>query len=151
MFVQEAEARFQQGLQQLARGHAREALPFISAAIERQSRTDATGHGQATYLSYHGLCLCLTRTAMSEGYRHCRRASEMDPCSADIWWNLGRAALHAVAECASMAAALSGNIGLVFHFAWSRALRHRASCDRARGRRSSITRWMHCPPATDPR
>ena len=91
MFVQEAENRFQAGLQHLAYGRAREALPFIGAAIEVQEGR-ATG-GQARYLSYQGLCLCLTRTDSRRGMHQCRRAAKMEPINPEIWWNLGRVAL----------------------------------------------------------
>lgn len=93
MFVQQARARFRRGLEQLARGRARDALPFIAAAMELQQQVDPAAHGQATYLSYHGLCLCLTRSSMHEGLRRCRQAAEMDPYNPDIWWNLGRVEL----------------------------------------------------------
>lgn len=93
MFVPAAESRFRKGMQYLARGQAGEALPFISEALDVQLETDERGFVQATYLSYHGLCLCLTRNGMREGLQHCRRASELDPSSAVIWWNLGRVSL----------------------------------------------------------
>jgi predicted Zn-dependent protease len=93
MLVREAEDRFREGLQHLARGRAREALPFIAAAVELQTKTDATAHCQATYLSFQGLCLCLTRSGVHTGVRLCRRASRMDPCNPDIWRNLGTVSL----------------------------------------------------------
>jgi predicted Zn-dependent protease len=93
MLVREAEERFRQGMRHLARGRAREALPFIAAAVDVQTQTDATAHCQATYLSYQGLCLCLTRSGVHSGVRLCRRASEMDPCNPEIWRNLGSVTL----------------------------------------------------------
>jgi Flp pilus assembly protein TadD len=93
MFVQEAESRFQQGLKQLARGRAREALPFISAAMEVHQENDRWGKEHATYLSYKGLCQCLTRSGVHAGLQGCRRATELDPWNPDIWWNLGRVSL----------------------------------------------------------
>lgn len=93
MFVQEAENRFRTGLEHLSRGRARDALPFIGAAVEVQQETDAGGHAQATYLSYHGLCLCLTRSSMSGGLQKCRLAAKMDPINPEVWWNLGQVAL----------------------------------------------------------
>ncbi len=93
MFVQEAENRFQTGLQHLARGRARDALPFIGAAVEVQHERTTGGRGQAIYLSYQGLCLCLTRSDVHGGLHRCRRAAKFDPISLEIWWNLGRAAL----------------------------------------------------------
>ena len=54
MFVQEAENRFQAGLEHLARGRARDALPFIGAAVEVQQATGSGERGQAVYLSYQG-------------------------------------------------------------------------------------------------
>ncbi len=95
MFVQEAENRFQTGLQHLARGRARDALPFIGAAVEVQQERSTGDHGQAIYLSYQGLCLCLTRTDVRGGLHQCRRAAKLDPISLEIWWNLGRVALMA--------------------------------------------------------
>jgi tetratricopeptide (TPR) repeat protein len=93
MFVAQAETRFRKGLESLAAGHARDALPFISAAIQFQQQTDVAGQGYATYLSYQGLCMCLTRSGMRQGLQRCRQASKMDPWNPDIWWNLGRVAL----------------------------------------------------------
>ena len=93
MFVQDAENRFQEGLQHLASGRARDALPFIGAALEVQEGRVSGGLGQAIYLSYQGLCLCLTRTDSYGGLRHCRRAADMNPFNPEIWWNLGRVAL----------------------------------------------------------
>ena len=95
MFVQEAENRFQTGLHHLARGRARDALPFLGAAIEVQLETDIAGQGQALYLSYQGLCLCLTRTDLHEGLHQCRRAAKLDPFNLEVRWNLGRTALMA--------------------------------------------------------
>ena len=48
MHVREAEDRFREGLRHLARGRAREALPFITAAVDLQRQTDTTAHCQAT-------------------------------------------------------------------------------------------------------
>jgi Flp pilus assembly protein TadD len=93
MLVREAEDRFQRGMQHLARGRARDALPFITAAVEAQTEIDANAHGQATYLSYQGLCLCLTRSGVHTGVQLCRRASKMDPCNPEIWRNLGTVTL----------------------------------------------------------
>ena len=93
MLVPEAENRFREGLQHLARGQAREALPFIIAAVDVQTGADATAHCQATYLSYKGLCLCLTRADVRSGVQLCRQASKMDPCHPDIWRNLGSVTL----------------------------------------------------------
>ena len=93
MLVREAEDRFRKGIQHLARGRAREALPFITAAVDVQTEADATAYCRATYLSYQGLCLCLTRSGVHSGVQLCRRASEMDPCSPDIWRNLGSVTL----------------------------------------------------------
>ena len=93
MFVKQAETCFRKGMQLLARGHAKEALPFISAALQIQREVDDAGYSQATYLSYHGLCMCLTRSGMREGLRDCRQACAMDACNPDIWWNLGRVTL----------------------------------------------------------
>ena len=93
MFLPAAEDRFQQGLHRLASGRARDALPFISEAIRIHHESEGDGYSQATYLSYHGLCLCLTRSEMYRGVRDCREATQMDPCNAAIWWNLGRVAL----------------------------------------------------------
>jgi len=93
MFLAAADDRFQQGMRRLARGRARDALPFIVEAMRIQQEADGTGFSRATYLSYHGLCLCLTRNRVHEGLRDCRLAGEMDPCNPAIWWNLGRVAL----------------------------------------------------------
>jgi len=93
MLVREAEDRFREGLRHLARGRAREALPFITAAVDLQTKFDPTAHAQATYLSFQGLCLCLTRSGVHSGVQLCRRASEMDPCNPDIWRNLGSVTL----------------------------------------------------------
>jgi len=93
MLVREAENRFRRGMQHLARGRAREALPFITAAVELQTQTDATAHCQATYLSYQGLCMCLSRTGVHSGVQLCRRASKMDTCNPAIWRNLGTVTL----------------------------------------------------------
>jgi Flp pilus assembly protein TadD len=82
-------------MDQLARGRARDALPFISAALEAHRRNDWTGQERASYLSYQGLCRCLTRSDMHAGLRECRRAAELDPWDPDIWWNLGRVSLMA--------------------------------------------------------
>ena len=95
MFVQEAENRFQTGLQHLARGRAQDALPFIGAAVEVQQQTDTGSQAQAVYLSYQGLCLCLTGVDMRGGLHQCRRAAQMDPITLEVWWNLGRVALKA--------------------------------------------------------
>ncbi len=93
MFVQEAENRFQAGLEHLARGRARDALPFIGAAVEVQQATGSGERGQAVYLSYQGLCLCLTRTDVHRGLQQCRQAARFDPISPEVWLNLGRVAL----------------------------------------------------------
>ncbi len=93
MFVQEAENRFQAGLQHLARGRARDALPFIGAAVEVQQERSTGDHAQAVYLSYQGLCLCLTRTNLRGGLSQCRQATKFDPTNLEVWWNLGRVAL----------------------------------------------------------
>ena len=93
MFVQEAENRFQAGLQHLARGRAQDALPFIGAAVEVQQERSTGDHAQAVYLSYQGLCLCLTRTNLRGGLSQCRQATKFDPTNLEVWWNLGRVAL----------------------------------------------------------
>lgn len=93
MFVREAENRFRTGLHHLARGRAGDALPFIGAAVEVQQERSTGDHAQALYLSYQGLCLCLTRTDVHGGLRQCRRAAKSDPISLEVWWNLGRVAL----------------------------------------------------------
>ena len=93
MIVREAEVRFREGLQQLERGRARDALPLLAAAVKIQQGADGSGFTQATYRSYHGLCQCLAGSEMYRGLRSCRRASKSDPTNPAIWFNLGRAAL----------------------------------------------------------
>ena len=93
MIVREAEVRFREGLQQLERGRARDALPLLAAAVKIQQGVDGSGFTQATYRSYHGLCQCLAGSEMYRGLRSCRRASKSDPTNPAIWFNLGRAAM----------------------------------------------------------
>ncbi len=92
MLSREAEDRFRDGMQLLARGHAREALPFFHTAIQFQKEYD-DGPGTARYLSYYGLCVSLTRGCGHEALRCCRLATKREDFNAELWWNLGRAAL----------------------------------------------------------
>ncbi len=92
MLSQDAEDRFRSGMQLLARGHAREALPFFRTAIQIQKEYD-DGAGSARYLSYYGLCVSLTRGCGHEALRCCRLATHREDFNAELWWNLGRAAL----------------------------------------------------------
>ena len=79
MIVQEAENRFRAGLRHLECGRAREALPFIGAAIEAHEGSGDLDRGNAVYRSYQGLCLCLTRTNVRRGLHLCRQAAKDNP------------------------------------------------------------------------
>ena len=76
----------------MAAKQPKDALGFLSAAIEVQKRAGKLGRQQARYLSFYGVCMCLARLGSREALRCCRLASELDPMSPDVWWNLGRVA-----------------------------------------------------------
>jgi tetratricopeptide (TPR) repeat protein len=88
-----AEESFRNGRQLLDAGRPREALAFLKSAIELELTEDRRGRGQARYLSYYGLGLCLTRNGMRDALNYCRKATEIESFSPDLWWNLGRVAL----------------------------------------------------------
>jgi len=88
-----AEDSFRNGRQLLDAGRPREALAFLKSAIELERNEDRRSRGQARYLSYYGLGLCLTRNGMRDALNYCRKATEIESFSPDIWWNLGRVAL----------------------------------------------------------
>lgn len=93
MLVREAEKCFQQGVQWLAEGRAKEALGYFARAIEIDRAEGNAGEVQARYLSYYGLCLGVARGAKAEALQHCREAVRREEYRAELWWNLGRVAL----------------------------------------------------------
>jgi len=93
MINQRAEESFRNGRQLLDAGRPREALAFLKSAIELELSEDRRDRGQARYLSYYGLGLCLTRNGMRDALNYCRKATEIESFSPDLWWNLGRVAL----------------------------------------------------------
>jgi tetratricopeptide (TPR) repeat protein len=94
MLDHRAESAFQQGADLLRRGHARNAVAFLRAAIDLETERGASpGQGEARYLSYYGLCLANTTAKRREALQFCRRAAELEGYRADVWWNLGRVAL----------------------------------------------------------
>ncbi len=95
MIYPPAEERFRLGRKRLAEGVAREALVCFKEAIElERSRSLDRGPGQGRYLSFYGLCLCITRASMREALHECRAGASLDPTDPDVWWNLGKVALH---------------------------------------------------------
>jgi tetratricopeptide (TPR) repeat protein len=93
MINQRAENSFREGRQLLDAGRPRDALTFFKSAMTLDELECEQGHGQARYRSYYGLCLCLTRNGMRDALLHCRKATETENFSPDLWWNLGRVAL----------------------------------------------------------
>ena len=93
MINQRAEDSFKEGKQRLDAGRPREALAFFKSAMTLDELEFEQGRGQARYRSYYGLCLCLTRNGLRDALLHCRKATEMESYSPDLWWNLGRVAL----------------------------------------------------------
>ena len=95
MIYPPAEERFKLGRKRLAEGVAREALACFKEAIDLE-RTHAVdcGPGQGRYHSFYGLCLCITRTSTREALQECRAGASLDPLEPEVWWNLGKVALH---------------------------------------------------------
>jgi len=93
MINQRAEDSFKEGKQRLDAGRPREALAFFKSAMALDELEFEQGRGQARYRSYYGLSLCLTRNGLRDALLHCRKATEMESYSPDLWWNLGRVAL----------------------------------------------------------
>jgi hypothetical protein len=95
MLDHSAEVSFRRGMELVETGRYRDALGFFSGAIEIERTAGHGGPGEARYLSYYGLCLSLARADARKGLGCCRSAARREPYNADIWWNLGRAALAA--------------------------------------------------------
>jgi hypothetical protein len=95
MVIHSAEAGFRRALELLEAGRSREALTFLSAALEDETRERPGEPNDARYLSYYGLCLCLTRTSVREGLNICRAAAKREDYRPDLWRNVGRVALSA--------------------------------------------------------
>ena len=92
MISHQAEKSFRTGQTLAGQGRARDALPFLSAAIELDELLNGQCE-QARYLSYYGLCLCVTAQDARRGLRLCRQAVEMEECNQELWWNSARVAL----------------------------------------------------------
>jgi tetratricopeptide (TPR) repeat protein len=92
MLVHAAEESFQKGLEVLASGKCFEAQAYFNAALEIERRI-SDGRPQARYLSYYGLCLCLTQGPLGEARRCCRMAAKLEGFRPEIWYNLGRVLL----------------------------------------------------------
>lgn len=90
-----AEERYALGRKRLAEGITREALACFREAIELE-RTHGVEdrRGQGRYHSFYGLCLCITRTSTRDALQECRTGAALDPINPDVWWNLGKVALH---------------------------------------------------------
>ena len=92
MLDQRAESTFQQGMDLMQRGHSREALAFLRAAVDLDDGRPGRYAGQARYESYYGLCLSRHSSRQREALTHCRKAVQMEAYRADVWLNLGRVA-----------------------------------------------------------
>lgn len=93
MAMQDAEDRFQKGLMLLESGKARDALPFLKAAIDMSRENgSAANRRSARYVSFYGVCLCMSRNSRRESLESCRTAARLNDIDPDIWWNLGRVA-----------------------------------------------------------
>jgi tetratricopeptide (TPR) repeat protein len=95
MLDSSAEASFRKGMALAESGRYRDALSFLSGAIELERAFGNGENVESRYLSYYGLCLSLSRADRHKGLDYCRAASRKEPFNADIWWNLGRVALAA--------------------------------------------------------
>lgn len=92
MISHEAEKSFRKGMDLLEAGRSREALVHLRTAITVEEQA----HGEcreARYLSYYGLCLCLSRTDLRGSLRLCRAAVKKDDMHPDLWWNAGKVAM----------------------------------------------------------
>ena len=95
MIYAPAEQRFLLGRKRLAEGVPREALTCFKEAIElERTHIERDGRGQGRYHSYYGLCLCITRTSTRDALQECRSGASLEPINPDVWWNLGKVALH---------------------------------------------------------
>ena len=95
MLNQQAEESYRKGIEFLADGRPREALAFFRGAIELEDGLSGGGRGDARYLSFYGLSLCLSRQDIHKAIGCCRGAAKLDPTRPDVWWNLGRVAMVA--------------------------------------------------------
>lgn len=95
MLNQQAEESYRNGMQLLADGRPRDALAFFRGAIELEDGQSGGGRGDARYLSFCGLSLCLSREDIHKAIGCCRGAAKLDPTRPDVWWNLGRVAMVA--------------------------------------------------------
>ena len=95
MLDPQAESTFQRGIEQLHRGHPREALSFFKAAVDLDTASAAGQTSQARYESYYGLCLAHTPSRLHEALDHCRRAAKVEPYRTAVWSNLGQVAMAA--------------------------------------------------------
>ena len=95
MLVHRAEEAFHKGITMLESGRPRDAVAFFKAAIDIENQVGGGDPGQARYVSYYGLGLCLSRTASHEAIACCRKAAEFEGYRPEVWWNLGRVALTA--------------------------------------------------------
>lgn len=95
MLDQRAESTFQRGMDLMHRGHARDALAFLRAAVDLDEEHSGKHEGQARYESYYGLCLSRSTNRLREALVHCRKAVKLEAYRADVWLNLGRVALAA--------------------------------------------------------
>jgi Tfp pilus assembly protein PilF len=89
MLSQQAEQSFQQGIEFLSRGQARDALAYFGGAIEIETHSQPN-QLQSRYLSYYGLCLGLTGGDLHEAIQRCRQAVKSEGYRSDVCWNLGR-------------------------------------------------------------
>ena len=94
MLVHPAEQSYQKGLEELNRGHYREAQAFFGGAIEIEKRLNGESP-QARYLSFYGLTLGLNGGDLHESVRCCRAASKLEGYRPEICLNLGRVLLKA--------------------------------------------------------
>jgi len=92
MIDSRAEQSFANGRRAMESERYRDAVAFFKGALELTADR-STDAGQARYLSYYGLALCLSRADCREALRCCRRAAAQEPERPELWWNLGRVAL----------------------------------------------------------
>jgi tetratricopeptide (TPR) repeat protein len=92
MIPQAAEESFRKGRDLLAQGRARDSMAFFRSAIDFDEKANGECE-QARYLSYYGLCLCMTRQDLRGALGLCRKATRKDSAHPQLWWNLARVAL----------------------------------------------------------